>query len=171
MIWDAISRSLWRYGHAISNCAIRKPEYTSLFINTLRPRHSGHHFPDDLFKCIFLNEDVSILVKISLKFVSEDPINNIPALVQIMACRRPGDKPLSEPMMASLSTHICVTWPHWVKVVCSVSSVPCYLHFCFPHGNIPTVSCDYAKKKKFYQWTPFEQQFIDTWQFCSLKMC
>ena len=42
------------------------------------------------------------------------PINNIPALVQIMAWRRPGDKPLSEPMMVRLLTHICVTWPQWV---------------------------------------------------------
>ena len=39
----------------------------------------------------------------------------IPALVPIMAWRRPGDKPLSEPMMASLLMHICVTWPQWVK--------------------------------------------------------
>ena len=31
-----------------------------------------------------------------------------------MAWRRPGDKPLSEPMMVSLPTHICVTWPQWV---------------------------------------------------------
>ena len=43
-------------------------------------------------------------------------INNIPALVQIMAWRRPGDKPLSEPMVVSLLTHICVTRPQWVKV-------------------------------------------------------
>ena len=42
-------------------------------------------------------------------------INNIPALVQIMAWRRPGDKPLSEPMMFSLPTHICITRPQWVK--------------------------------------------------------
>ena len=42
-------------------------------------------------------------------------INNNPALVQIMAWRRPGDKPLSEPMMVSLLTHICVTRPQWVK--------------------------------------------------------
>ena len=34
---------------------------------------------------------------------------------QIMACRRPGDKPLSEPMMASLMTHICATQPQWVR--------------------------------------------------------
>ena len=32
-----------------------------------------------------------------------------------MAWRRPGDKPLSEPMMVSLPTHICVTQPQWVK--------------------------------------------------------
>ena len=32
-----------------------------------------------------------------------------------MAWRRPGDKPLSEPMMVSLPTHICVTWPQWVN--------------------------------------------------------
>ena len=52
---------------------------------------------------------------ISLKFVPKVRINNIPALVQIMAWRRPGDKPLSEPMMVSLPTHICVTGPQWVK--------------------------------------------------------
>ena len=28
------------------------------FINTLRPRPDGSHFPDDIFKCIFLNENV-----------------------------------------------------------------------------------------------------------------
>ena len=42
-------------------------------------------------------------------------INNIPALVQIMAWRRPGDKPLSEPMMVNLLTHICVTRPQWIN--------------------------------------------------------
>ena len=54
-------------------------------------------------------------IKISLKFVPKGPINNIPALAQIMAWRRPGDKPLSEPMMVSLTTHICVTRPQWVN--------------------------------------------------------
>ena len=33
-----------------------------------------------------------------------------------MAWRRPGDKPLSEPMMENLLTHICVTRPQWVKI-------------------------------------------------------
>ena len=73
------------------------------------------HFADDIFKCIFLNENGWIPIKISLKFVPKGPINNIPALVQIMAWRRPGDKPLSEPMMVRSLTHICVTRPQWVK--------------------------------------------------------
>ena len=85
-------------------------------VNTLRPRQNGCHFPNDLFKCIFLNENVWILIKISLKFVHKGPISNNPALVQIMAWRRPGDKPLSEPRMENLVTHICVTLPQWVKV-------------------------------------------------------
>ena len=68
-------------------------------INTLRPRQNGRHFPDDNFRCIFVNENFYILIKLSLKFVPNGPINNIPALVLIMAWRRKGDKPLSEPML------------------------------------------------------------------------
>ena len=85
-------------------------------VNTLRPRQNGHHFANDIFKCIFLNENVWISRKISLKFVPKVRINNNPALVQIMAWRRPGDKPLSEPMMCDSLTHICVTRPQWVKI-------------------------------------------------------
>ena len=88
---------------------------TGLHINTLRQRQNGRLFPDDIFKCIFLNETAWISIQISLKFVPKVPINNIPALVQIMAWRRPGDKPLSEAMMASLLMHICATRHQWVK--------------------------------------------------------
>ena len=85
-------------------------------INSLRPRPNRRHFADDIFKCIFENENEWISPRISLKFVPKVQINNIPALVQIMAWRRPGDKPLSEPMTVILSTHICVTRPQWVKM-------------------------------------------------------
>ena len=78
---------------------------------SLRPRQNGRYFADDIFKPIFLNENIRVSIEISLKFVPKVPINNIPALVQIMAWRRPGDKPLSEPMMVCLLTHICVTRP------------------------------------------------------------
>ena len=77
---------------------------------------NGRHFADDIFKCICLNENVWNPIKISLKFVPMGPINNIPAMVQIMAWRRPGDKPLSEPMVVSLSTHIYVARPQWVML-------------------------------------------------------
>ena len=86
-----------------------------VLLNTLKLRLHGRHFADAIFKCIFLNENVWIPSKISLKFVPQGPINNIPALVQIMAWRRPGDKPLSGPMIVRLPTHICVTRPQWVK--------------------------------------------------------
>ena len=86
-------------------------------INTLGPRQNGRHFPDDIFKCIFLNENVWISIKISLNFVPRCPVNYIPALVQIMAWRRPGDKPLSEPMIVGLPTHICITRPQWVNTL------------------------------------------------------
>ena len=72
-------------------------------LNALRPRHIQTHFLE------------WFSIKISLKFVPKGPINNNPALVQIMAWCRPGDKPLFESMMVSSLTHICVTRPQGVK--------------------------------------------------------
>ena len=84
-------------------------------LNTSRPRQYDCRFTYDSLKCIFLNDNVWISIKISLKFVPRGSINNIPALFQIMAWRRPGDKPLPEPIIASLLSHICVTRPQWVN--------------------------------------------------------
>ena len=95
-------------------CCIIDFQWCGKSVNTLRLRRNGH-FADDIFKRIFFNENVWISIKISLNFVPKGPVNNIPALVQIMAGRRPGDEPLSEPMMDSLLTHIGVTRPQWVK--------------------------------------------------------
>ena len=102
-------------------------EFTSIKNSYLsqpfRPGESlGLHFNTDIvavsqtifFKYLFLNENVWISLKTSLKFVPKCSIYNIPALVQRMAWRRPGDKPLPETLMVSLLTHICVTRPHWV---------------------------------------------------------
>ena len=50
----------------------------------------------DNFKCIFFNENYRIPIRISLRFVSKGPIDIEPALVQVMAWRRIGDKPLTE---------------------------------------------------------------------------
>ena len=83
-------------------------------INSLRPRRDRRHFADGIFKCIFLNENELISLRISLRFVPKVRINNVSSLVQIMAWRRPGDKPLFEPMVVSLLTHICVTRPIYI---------------------------------------------------------
>ena len=87
------------------------------YFKTLRLRQNIRHFAEDIFKLIFLNENVWISTKIPLKFVLKVPIDNIPALVQITAWWRPHDRPLSEPMMVSWLTHKCITWPQWVNPV------------------------------------------------------
>ena len=86
-------------------------------INILRPEQNGRLFADDTFKCIFLKENVRILIEISLKFVPRRSINNNPALVQIMVWHWPGDKPLSEAMMVRLLTLICITQAWWVNIL------------------------------------------------------
>ena len=69
------------------------------YFNALMLRQNGRHSTDDIFKGIFLKENIWIPIKISLKFVPRGLINNNLALVQIMAWPHPGDNPLSEPMM------------------------------------------------------------------------
>ena len=58
---------------------------------------------DNIFKYIFINEKFYNSIKISLKFVHKGPMDNRPALVQIMAWRWPGDKTLSESMLIQLT--------------------------------------------------------------------
>ena len=94
--------------------------YNILF-NTLRPRQNDRQFPDNIFKCIFLNGNVCILIKISLKFVSKVPIDNISALVQIIGWHQRGNKLLSEPKVVSLLMHICTTWPQLVDITVSLA--------------------------------------------------
>ena len=67
---------------------------------TLRTRQDGRHFADSIFKLIFLNETYCILIQISLKFVPLGPIGNKQVLVQILAWRLTGAKPLSGLMTA-----------------------------------------------------------------------
>ena len=86
--------------------------------------HWGRDKIAAIFKYIFLNENVWIPLKISMKFVPEFRIKDIPALVQIMAWHRPGDKPLYEPMMVSLVTYICVTRPQWVNASSNFMILP-----------------------------------------------
>ena len=57
--------------------------WINIFVNVLG--QNCCHFGDAIFKCIFLNQDISISINISLRFDCKVRINNAPALVQIMA--------------------------------------------------------------------------------------
>ena len=112
--WWWLGARLW-YFHYNEDAPASHQHSPIKWLNTLRLRQNGRHFADDPFKCIFLNENVWISLRISLKFVPRVRINNIPPLVPIMAWCWSGDKPLSKPMMVSLLTNICVSRPQWVK--------------------------------------------------------
>ena len=77
----------WRSGALLLTTRFNSPPWTK-----------GHHFADDIFRCIFVNEKFCILITTSL-FVPEGPFDNNPTLIKIMAWRRIGDKPLSETML------------------------------------------------------------------------
>ena len=58
---------------------------------------------------MFLDENILISINISSKFIPKNQINNIPAL-------SPGRrKPLSEPLMIIILSHLCVTRPQWIN--------------------------------------------------------
>ena len=97
---------------SITVCPLRLPRR----LNTLRSSQYGRHYTDDIFKWIFLSKNVWISIIIPLEFFFlGGTINIIPALAQTMPWCRPGDKPLSEPMVVSLLTRICIARPQWVK--------------------------------------------------------
>ena len=108
----------WRWKSQLCAIYINRltgKSYKQSTLNTLKPRQNGHHFADNLFKGFFLNQNVWIAIKIPLKFLPKGTINNISALVQIMAWHHAGNKLLSEAMMVRLPTYICSTWPQWVN--------------------------------------------------------
>ena len=76
----------------------------TLMLNSSYPGQDGHHFTDDIFKCIFVNAFFCISILISLKFAPTGPINNKSVLVQVMAWRRSGTKPWPESMFTNQST-------------------------------------------------------------------
>ena len=74
----------------------------------MTPEQNGRRLADDIVKHIFLTENICILINISLKFVCRGPVDIKSPLVQVMACRLTGDKPLLEPMMTQMTDgYIC----------------------------------------------------------------
>ena len=71
--------------------------------NSSPPGENGRHFADNSFKHIFLSKKAKISIQFSLKSVPMSPIGNKSALVQLMACRLFGAKPLPEPMLTQFT--------------------------------------------------------------------
>ena len=81
----------FRYKRLLTSGGVNKSDTNVRYANVLThwgSRQKGRHFSDDIFKRIFLNENVRISVEIALNFVPYGPIDYKSALVQIMAWRR-----------------------------------------------------------------------------------
>ena len=92
-------------------------------------------------------------INISLKFVSKGQIYNIPSLVQIMAWRWPGDKPLSEPMMVSLLKHTCITRPQWVKLIMPyLQGIMTREPACYILQNLISLTCITSVQNAWINW-------------------
>ena len=104
LLWLCGKKNLLHWMYHLRTSFVASSQWLLTDLNLLWGDHTDEHvngslFPDDIFRCIFMNEKFCILVRISLKFVPKCPIDNNPALVQIMAWRQIGNKPLSEPML------------------------------------------------------------------------
>ena len=86
--------------HGYENCSVwtyKLGHRSNTFSKSLT--HWGWDKMATILQMIFLHENVWIFIKISLKFV---PVDNIPALVPIMAWCRVGNKQLSKQMLVSM---------------------------------------------------------------------
>ena len=103
---------------------------------------------DDIFKWIFLNENDRIPIQLLLKFVARSPIDNESALVQVMAWRRTGDKPLPEPMMTQLTdAYMWHSRGRWVNANCLSILCDIYELYTYMSYNCP----------RWYIWTAVTQ--------------
>ena len=93
-------------------------------VNTLRPGQDGRHFGRQHFRLHFLEWNFFNFTQNFTEICYLDLIDNMSALVQIMAWPRTGDKPLSEAMLlccvdayVSLSLNKLTHWG-WVTHIC-----------------------------------------------------
>ena len=104
-------------------------------IDSFRPWQHGWNFADKILNCIFLNGNIWIFIKISVKFVSKGTMNNIPAFAQIMACQWQRSYwciymslGLNELKALIYSSYQHYEWPTWwtilLRVWCYQSNIP-----------------------------------------------
>ena len=94
---------------------------------TMRPRQNCRNLILQMtYQNLLYCRKIVLFIQILLKIVSKGPIYNKPTLVQMMAWRWVGNKPLSDQWWPGLLMHKCITRPKWVNVKCSVAD--CYLN-------------------------------------------
>ena len=118
-----LAKCTWVYLRKCSPCRVCWVDLAIEIGQTLT--HWGRDIMDAIFQTTFSNgfswmKIYEFRLRFHWSLFLGVQFNNIPALVQIMAWRRPGDKPLFEPMLVFVPTHICVTRPQWVKCRSSV---------------------------------------------------
>ena len=102
------------------------------------------------------------------EFLPRVPINSIPELVQIISWRRSGSKPLSEPMMISLLTHMCVTRSHWVeyKACIAISDSIYIIQFTYP----TTSSAYLSRYPECRVWVIRSISMLDSFTLTAIKV-
>ena len=104
----------------VSFCCLILTGTPTQFLNTFWLRQNGHHFADNIFQFICLNENSCILIPISLKFLPKGMIDNRSALLQIMASCLCDAELLPEQWWPSLLSNIYVSQP-WRVMVSSLT--------------------------------------------------
>ena len=107
-IWQPSADSLTEHGPKGNNIHNQQGKLIS-------PTQNGCHFTEDICRCIFVNEKFCILIKFHLNLFLMIQLTITQHWFKIMAWRRIGDKPSSEPMLNDSLTHICGTRGRWVN--------------------------------------------------------
>ena len=87
------------------------------FVNTLGPRQNDRHFPDDIFNCILLKENICLKFQIKCSKLYNLQYSSIGLDNGLAPTRRQA----IIWTIYRLPTHVCVTRPEWVNQIIKIS--------------------------------------------------
>ena len=130
-----------------------------ILVNSSLSEQNGRHFPRGICKCIYMKDKLCILIWIPLKFIPTVPVDNIVALLQIMAWCRTGDKLLSETMLTRLTYALCGIRRRWGKIRL------------VSHGSFGTKVGCYQNTIFLFEWRPWAIHLEDRGNFVQTSIC
>ena len=143
-------------------------------INMYRPEQTGRPFGNDIVKPIFMNPHHYVLIKISQKFVPGCPVENKPALVQVMAWRQPDDEPLLEPILMadwSIYIYICVVRPRFENIYLYCISLNIYIYLYLYVAIDLSLRCIHLELELEIDWKLRVVYFANFYSFSLGKYC